>query len=174
MLKSSLSPADKEYSRLADEAQTVIGAGLSTTAWSLTTACFYISSNPEILKKLQEELFTAIPHVSAADAFSYRRMEQLPYLAGCVKEGIRLSHAVSGRNPRIFDFPLQFEGHDIPAGIPVSMTWSDIHFDENIYPQPWEFKPERWVGNPRTPNGESLEKYWVAFGKGPRMCLGIK
>jgi len=54
------------------------------------------------------------------------------------------------------------------------MTITDVHFDEKIYPKPKEFIPERWLDDPKAPDGKSLDRYFVAFGKGPRLCLGIK
>lgn len=42
-----------------------------------------------------------------------------------------------------------------------------IHHNEAIYPLSYEFKPERWLDNPR------LDKYLVSFTKGTRQCLGI-
>jgi cytochrome P450 len=174
ILKADLPPSEKSDDHLGDEAQTVIGAGLSTTAWALTNATFYVLNNPDILAKLREELFTAIPDLNAEDAFSYAKLEQLPYLKGVYREGVRLSHGVSARNPRIMPYPIEFEGWTIPAHTPVSMTIMSVHFDPEIYPEPDTFKPERWMNNPRAPDGQSLDQYWVAFGKGPRMCLGIK
>jgi cytochrome P450 len=40
--------------------------------------------------------------------------------------------------------------------------------DPSIFPEPFEFKPERWLNN------RGLQKYQVAFSKGRRACLGIK
>jgi cytochrome P450 len=159
---------------MGHEAQTVIGAGLSTTAWALTTATFFILSNSEVLESLRAELLDAVPDFLAPDAFSFQKLETLPFLRGCVKEGIRLSHPVTSRLPRIMDFPLQFNEWIIPTGTPISMNSNDVHLDEKLFPTAQSFRPERWIGNPKAPDGESLEKYFVAFGKGPRMCLGIK
>jgi cytochrome P450 len=123
---------------------------------------------------LQKELTTYIPDVNARDAFSFPKLESLQYLRGVIREGLRLSHGVTARMPRLVPYPLEFEDWVIPPWTPVSMTVHDVHFDPEVYPEPLEFKPERWIGNPKAPDGESLEKYWVVFGKGPRMCLGIK
>jgi len=174
MMKSDLSDEDKKDRRLGDEAQTVIGAGLSTTAWALSCASFYVIDNPPVLAKLRKELIAAIPDVNAPDAFSFLKLEKLEYLRGVVREGIRLSHGVTSRIPRIMTHPVQFQEWTIPPWTPVSMTVMDVHFDPELYPEPLVFKPERWLGNPKAPDGESMEKYWVAFGKGTRMCLGMQ
>jgi cytochrome P450 len=150
-----------------------VGAGLTTTAWSLTNASYYIIANPAIEAALRKELWEAIPDLTADDAFNFAKLERLPYLKGCIREGIRLSHGVSGRNPRRNPQPLPFKEYVIPAWIPVSMTIHDVQFNPTIYPSPTSFVPERWIKPSKTADGHSLEHYWVAFGKGNRACLGI-
>lgn len=44
-----------------------------------------------------------------------------------------------------------------------------MHTDEAIFPDPWSFRPERWVGK----EGIELHKYQMAFNKGSRSCVGI-
>lgn len=101
--------------------------------------------------------------------------ETLPYLRGCIKEGIRLSLSVSARNPRVLNEPLMWREWVIPAGTPISMTIADVYLNDDYFPEATTFKPERWLGDaPKAPDGNPLEKYFVAFGKGPRSCLGIK
>ena len=55
----------------------------------------------------------------------------------------------------------------IPPGTPVSMTSALIHHDESIFPESYDFQPERWIGNP------GLDRYLVSFSKGSRSCVGI-
>ena len=45
-----------------------------------------------------------------------------------------------------------------------------VHLNEEIFPDPHAFKPERWLGA----SAESLEHWLVTFSKGPRSCLGVK
>lgn len=151
----------------------MIGAGLETTAWALTTTSFHLISNPPILAKLRSELEAAIPEATAQLDSLF--LKKLPYLSACIQEGIRLSYGVSSRNPRISpDKPTKYRNFVIPAGTPVSMTIIDVHHDERIYPNSRSFIPERWLENPKTEYGTSLNRYFVAFGKGARSCLGIK
>jgi cytochrome P450 len=159
---------------MRDEAQTIVGAGLTTTAWSLSNACFYIIENKGVQEKLRKELIAHIPNTQATDAFNFQKLESLPYLRGCVKEGIRLSLGISGRNNRIWKTELPYKEWVIPAGTTVSMNHQDILLNEDIFPNPREIVPERWIGNPKAPDGSSLERYFVPFGKGNRQCLGIK
>ena len=44
--------------------------------------------------------------------------------------------------------------------------------DSNIYNDPYEFKPERWLGPPK--EQADLARYFVPFGRGARMCVGMK
>ncbi|KAH7417587.1 putative cytochrome P450 [Cadophora sp. MPI-SDFR-AT-0126] len=172
LLESNLPPHEKSIDRLGDEAQLMIGAGLETTAWALTIITFHLTSNPFILAKLRSELEAAIPDPTVQLDSLF--LEKLPYLSACVQEGIRLSYGVSSRNPRISpDKPTKYKDFVIPAGTPVSMTIVDVHHDEHIFPDSRSFIPERWLDNPRTENGANLNRYFVAFGKGARSCLGI-
>jgi cytochrome P450 len=41
------------------------------------------------------------------------------------------------------------------------------HTNPDIFPDPFTFKPERWLDNP------ALGKYLLAFGRGSRICLGM-
>ncbi|KAF2162127.1 hypothetical protein M409DRAFT_69340 [Zasmidium cellare ATCC 36951] len=174
LLQSDLPPAEKSNLRLAEEAQLILGAGIETTAWALCQATYYILSDSTIHQKLKTELKQAIPDISKPDAFAYANLENLPYLRGCIKEGIRLGLSVSARNPRVLTEPLVWREWVVPAGTPISMTIADVHLNDDYFPSASAFKPERWVGeSPKAPDGSPLERYFVAFGKGPRSCLGI-
>jgi cytochrome P450 len=50
------------------------------------------------------------------------------------------------------------------------MTSILMHHNETLFPNSYEFIPERWLGD----EGSALEKYMVSFSKGSRQCLGIK
>ena len=173
LLESNLPPQEKELQRLGDEAQTVLGAGLETTAWTLTVATFHILNNPQILKTLRDELQQAIPNPS--DVLDWQHLEKLPHLSACIQEALRLSYGITARHPRVSrQAALKYKEWSIPAGTPVSMTTVDVHHDENIYPDSQNYVPERWLHNPQTKDGSPLNRYFVTFGKDARSCLGIK
>ena len=125
---------------------------------------FHLISNPAMMTKLRAELGTV--HENAL----WTELEKLPYLSACIAEGNRLSFGVTARVCRIApDEALQYKSYTIPPGTPVSMTTLCVHTDERIFPDPWTFNPDRWLG----PEGVARRKYQMAFNKGGRNCIGI-
>jgi cytochrome P450 len=73
------------------------------------------------------------------------------------------------RLPRVSpDVPLQYGQWTIPPGIPVGMSTYLMHTDPTAFPDPFEFKPERWMGKV-TP---AMLRNYVPFSRGSRNCLG--
>jgi cytochrome P450 len=171
ILDSRLPPEDKTQSRLADEAQIVVGGGVETTAFALVIACFHIINTPRIYERLHRELVEALPNRSE---LNLQKLEALPYLKACIMEATRLSYGLSARNPRTHDKPIQYKQHIIPAKTIVAMTIPEISHDEEIFPDSRSYSPERWLDDPKTSDGIPLDKFLVSFGRGPRSCLGIK
>lgn len=56
---------------------------------------------------------------------------------------------------------------------PIGMTPRSILFDPTIFPDPHDFKPERWLAQGGQLRSD-LDRFFVAFGKGARMCQGMK
>lgn len=170
ILNSKLPPEERTSTRLWQDGQVTVIAGTLTTAWALSVVTYHLLTTPQVLKKLKEELATAIIDPSISPQLSV--LEQLPYLTACIQEGLRLSCGVSSRLQRIApDEDLIF--HDgakqwtIPRGTPIGMTSTLMHYNPSIFPSPNAFRPERWIENPR------LDKYLIAFSRGSRQCIGI-
>jgi len=169
LLHSGLPPEEVTVQRLAEEAQTVVGAGQVTTAHFLKVVSFYILANPEILRKLKEELISAMPSDGSLPPIS--ELEQLPYLSAVVSEGFRRSYGIVQRLPRVSpDAPLIYKDWVIPPGTPVSMTSIFMHDNPQYFPNPEVFDPDRWL---KADAELRLGKYLVNFSKGTRSCLGI-
>lgn len=88
ILESDLSPQEKELSRLAQEGQTIVGAGTETTAWTMSVITYYVLSNPQIKERLLHELKGAM----ITGKTTCNQLEQLPYFSAVISEGLRLSH----------------------------------------------------------------------------------
>lgn len=173
LLNSSiLSDADKRTERLTVEAFVLIGAGLETTATTLMVITYHLLANPPILRKLKTELKAAIPDASTLPTF--KQVESLPYLTAVVQEGLRIHAGASMRQQRVApDEDLIYTDTEtakkwtIPAGTPVSMTPALIQSLPQYFHDPYTFRPERWIENPR------LDRYLLTFSRGSRICLGM-
>jgi cytochrome P450 len=174
LINSDITAEEKSVARFVDEGITLIGAGTVTTAHVLSTTSYHILANPEILHKLQKELKEAMPDGSFGPSAqnTLNQLEHLPYLTAIIKEGLRLTHAISHRNARVAqDRALKFQDWTIPPGTIVSMTALMLHIDPSVFPTPQEFRPERWLQE--SPTTKPLEKYLLPFGRGSRICLGM-
>lgn len=167
LFRSKLPPSEKHVLRLQDEASMVVGAGGETTAQVISRTFYHVVANPLVLRRLREELMKAIP--DADEMPSLQTLQNLPYLSAVVEEGVRISFPVPIRSPRIFrDNALQYKQWTIQPGMAVGMSNYIVGTDEGIFPEPFNFKPERWLGS------KDLQRYATTFGKGRRGCLGKK
>lgn len=176
LMDSDLPDEEKSMTRLVDEGITLVGAGTVTTAHVLSTITYFVLANPEIFETLQRELREQQPDGPDLSAQTRLvRLEQLPYLTATIMEGLRLAHGVLHRGERVApDRSLHFQDWTIPPGTVVSMSASFIHVNPTFFPSPQDFRPERWLLGDTEPTGPgSLKRYFMPFGKGSRMCLGI-
>ena len=154
-----------------DEGQLLIGAGSDTTGKTLSIIHFHLLKNSSLLSKVRQEL-QDLRQQRPVGSLSLNELESLPLLTAVIKEGIRLNFGFTARTPRIAtNETLQYKGWEIPPGTPVSMSSVFVHTNEELFPDPWSFKPERWTGSDE--DRTNLEKFLVSFGKGSRRCIGI-
>ncbi|KAJ6150673.1 benzoate 4-monooxygenase cytochrome P450 [Penicillium chermesinum] len=168
LLDSKLPPEELQKNRLRDEAFSLVTAGSGTTAYVLRGTAYHIASNPTVRERLHSELVAAIPDPQQFPSLAV--LEQLPYLTAVIQEGLRLSDPVTHRIGRQFpDRSFECRGVFIPTNTSVSMTAMLTHLNEEIFPEPRIFRPERWLG----PESKRLERYLVPFNRGTRSCLGM-
>jgi len=177
----SLPLQEKTLSRIFDETVTVIGAGTETTGNTLAILTFYVINNPNINAALKAELKNAATkhNISLESMLDCRIVESLPYLQATMKEALRVASGICGRLPRrnmsaatTYTAP-SGETYVFPPGTTMSMSIRDIHFNESIFKDAHDFRPERWFNNDPTELAV-LEKHLVPFGKGVRACLGLE
>ena len=156
---------------LLDEAETLLSGGTETTAHALQVITYHLCANAAILKRLREELDLVQPLGSTAPA-SVQELEQLPYMTAVLTEGLRLSYGAVTRLARIApDRAIQYNDWIIPPGTPVGMSNGLMFHDENYFPDSHSFVPERWLDPEEK---KKLDNVFAPFGRGTRMCLGIK
>jgi cytochrome P450 family 135 len=134
---------------IRDELITLLLAGHETTASGLAWAVERIIRHPDIHSRLVEETHT--------DAHEY--------IDAVVKESLRLRPVLSLVGRRLKE-PMVIGGVPLPAGVAVVPSIYLMHRRPEIYPDPEQFRPERFLGN----HGGTYT--WIPFGGGVRRCLG--
>ncbi|CAJ0567340.1 unnamed protein product, partial [Mesorhabditis spiculigera] len=141
-------------------------AGMETTSNTLTWAICYILNHQEVQEKLHEELDRVIKSdrkVTAADK------NNLPYVNAVVSEAQRLCNLLPQNLFRVNTEDVTIGGYSIPAGSVIVPQISAVMYDERVFPEPYSFKPERFL----KPDG-TYKKYeeLVPFSVGKRACVG--
>ncbi|KAH7115075.1 cytochrome P450 [Dendryphion nanum] len=166
---SDMPESEKSLDRLTKEAQVLLGGGTASTSRTIKFASFYILDRPELLRRLKSELGGVMAEWPERVP-SWVELEKLPLLQGIIKESLRLSYGVMHRLPRVSpDLPIQYGDYVIPIGVPVGMSSYFMHSDPKVYPEPFTFNPDRWIGD----IDPAMNKYWVPFARGSRNCLGF-
>ncbi|KAL1845514.1 hypothetical protein Plec18167_008569 [Paecilomyces lecythidis] len=176
LVNESLPPQERTLTRLEQEGALLALAGTESPALSLSIIFYHLLANPSILNRLRAELET-VP----IDA-SWPQLEKLPYLMAVIEEGNRLSFGVTARIGRRAYEELIFtpssyvttpgtrKSYTIPARTPMSISTLSVHTTQSIFPDPFTFDPERWLGEA----GRGRKRFQMAFTKGSRKCLGIE
>lgn len=133
---------------LRDELVTVIGAGHETTATAIAWTFERLLRNADVMARLKSSL-------GEGDA----------YLEATIKEALRIRPVITDAARRLTR-DVELAGYRLPAGALVLPSIAAIHFREDIYPQPEQFRPERFLHS--TPDSYT----WIPFGGGVRRCVG--
>ncbi|XRM48691.1 hypothetical protein ABZX51_011606 [Aspergillus tubingensis] len=157
--------------RLMEEGLSLAIAGTETTARALSVGTYHLLTKEDVRLKLKEELKTVMPTPDMR--VSRTELEKLPYLSGVINESMRLATGVSFRMTRVAPTEaLVYKEQVIPPGSFFSSSTVFILMDSNIFPNPHDFDPERWIR--AAEKGERLDRYLVNFSKGARICLGMQ
>ena len=138
-------------------------AGHETTATALAWTFERILSLPDVCAKVVEELDT----VFRGGLPSPDRVPKLEYLDAVIKETQRFRPIMPIGGSRRVKAPFAVGGYMIPPGATLTNCMYLLHRRSDIYPEPEQFRPERFLGKNVDPNE------WTPFGGGVRRCLGM-
>ncbi|XP_017040710.1 cytochrome P450 6a8 [Drosophila ficusphila] len=146
-------------------------AGFETSSSTMGYALYELAKNPHIQDKVRAEIEEVLERYD--QEFSYECTKDLKYLNQVINETLRLytivpnldrkaakRYVVPG-NPKFV----------IEAGQSVMIPSSAIHHDPSIYPEPYEFRPDRF--SPEESAGRPSVAF-LPFGDGPRNCIGLR
>jgi cytochrome P450 len=136
---------------LRDELLTLVLAGHETTANSLAWIWERLVRTPAAYERLREAVRSGT--------------EASEQIEAVITEGMR-SRPVIPMIGRRVTVPWRLGRYAVPAETPIAMSILLLHHREDLYPEPFAFRPERWLG--RKPGTYE----WIPFGGGIRRCLG--
>jgi cytochrome P450 len=136
---------------IRDELMTALVAGHETTASELAWAFERLAREPRVLRRLHSE-------IESGDGDAY--------LTATIQEVLRRRPVLPMAEPRLVKKPVEIGGWRYEPGVVLAASAWLVHHDPDIYPDPFAFRPERFLEEP--PGTYT----WIPFGGGRRRCLG--
>jgi cytochrome P450 len=136
---------------LRDELLTLVLAGFETTANSLAWTWERLVRSPDAHERLRAAVRSGEGSAEVVEA--------------TINEGMRSRPVIPMIGRRVM-VPWRLGDYVAPEKSPVAMSILLLHHREDLYPEPFAFRPERWLG--RSPGTYE----WIPFGGGTRRCLG--
>ncbi|BET03487.1 cytochrome P450 [Nesidiocoris tenuis] len=175
-LKTSLNKEEMknmESYELTDEA--LVGhafiflvAGFEATANVMMFTAYEFAMNPDVQAMAAAEVARVFKERNGV--MDYDTIKEMTYLGQCVKETMRV-HSLVPMLFRVCTKKYTFPGTSltIEPGQTLYVPISGIHKDPNYYPDPDEYKPERFGPDVTRPNCS-----FIPFGDGPRICIAMR
>jgi len=144
---------------LLDDLYLTLISGSHNTANLINWALLFTSQLPGWLDELRAE-------VDGWDGVDVMALAKLPKIKATIAESLRLRPGVvfTAKDPVE---PFSFGGYHIPAGNRILHSIVLAQFMDELYSDPLQFKPQRFVENSRF-----APKSLGAFGGGAHICLG--
>jgi cytochrome P450 family 110 len=143
---------------LRDELITMLVAGHDSSAATIAWALYQIAHHSEVQDKL-------IAEIDAADSDPVQ-ISRLPYLSAVCNESLRLRAAGPTVMQRLTKKPITIQGYEIPANRLIAPSLYLTHRRPDIYPNPEEFQPDRFLNRQYSPSE------FYPFGGANRYCIG--
>lgn len=150
--------------QVRDEVVTMLVAGHETTANALSFVWGNLVNNPEVYDKAREE----VDRVLEGRAPTPDDLKNLPYIGQLFHESLRKYppfYILDRQNME----PITLGNCAIPADSIILFSPYTMHRREDIYPDPEEFRPERFSEENR---GAIPKMGFIPFSAGHRICLG--
>ncbi|KAI0157192.1 cytochrome P450 [Hypoxylon sp. FL1284] len=179
----ALKPDDPQHSELFAESLMFMSAGGDTVSTAMAALFFYLSRNRTCYDALCQEIRTRFN--SGSEIQRGPQLSGCSYLRACIDESLRMSPPIGGTLWRQLaagedDKPFVVDGIVIPKGTHVGVNIYSIHHNEEYFPEPFTFKPERWMADSESAtdssddHGASLasNRAFTPFTHGSRACPG--
>ncbi|CAO0790909.1 unnamed protein product [Mucor circinelloides] len=147
-------------------------AGSETTSNSIGFTFIHLLQNPDKLKKLYQELDT-VDFEPGQVVLHHEQVKHLPYLNAVINETLRMDNvAASGIFRRAPKDTLLDGRVFLPKDTTIGCNILHAQIDSKYWPNPQEFRPERWLENNQHGEEASDLEAFFTFSVGTRNCIG--
>ena len=143
-----------------DHVLTLLLAGVDPAAIAINWALYWVLEHPSVLERLLREISQHLP------TDDWERLARLPYLKAVCHESLRMYPIVTIPTGRKLRKPRYIDGYEFDAGVTLLPCTYLVHHRPELYPEPEEFRPERFLER----SYSSCE--FFPFGGGARICIG--
>jgi len=151
----------------------LFAAGFETSSSTMNFCLYELSKNPDKQKKVHEELDNLLKSGDVND-LTYDVLSSMKYLDCCVDETLRKYPIVPILNREAArDHTFAGTNMTIEKGTPIILPVLGLQRDPEIYDNPMEFRPERFLDSTNG-NGKGKGLFYLPFGDGPRNCIGAR
>jgi cytochrome P450 len=150
--------------------QTLFAGGTDTSSVILIWALCLLLKNPLVMEKAKEELNIQVGKERCVNELD---ISNLVYLQAIIKETLRLYPPGPLSGPHEFSENCTLGGFQVKKGTRLITNLWKIHTDPSVWPDPLEFKPERFLTTHKDVDFRGNHFELLPFGSGRRMCPGI-
>ncbi|CAG2113588.1 unnamed protein product [Medioppia subpectinata] len=176
--------ANKSFNKLTEievlgQTMNMLAGGYETTASQLCYITRILALKPLYQTKLVHEIHNTLytPDTNKL-SMDYEKLQKMPFLDAFIKEVMRVNCSVNRLvvSPhvtidRIAVNDTYLEGIYLPKDTPIIMPIWALHLDPDHFPEPMEFRPERFLPE----NLDNIKPYtYLPFATGPRNCIGSR
>nr|DAD54421.1 TPA_exp: cytochrome P450 enzyme 26 [Aphis glycines] len=153
---------------IREEVDTFLFEGHDTTSIAMTMILVLLGMHSDIQEQARDEM-RSIFEYSDRDA-TMEDLNAMKYLEAVIKESLRVYPSVPAFT-RELEKPLQLKNYIIPPLTTITVYPFILHRNEDIYPNPEEFIPERFL---EEKNRANFLFGYLPFSAGARNCIGQK
>ena len=154
----------------------IVEVGSHTSAVTMFNLVLHLAAYPRAQQVAYEELMRVVgPNRTPV----YDDIKDLPYIRACLKEVLRLCPTPIWGIKHYADADVTYKNYTIPKGTVLLANTSFMHYDPERYPEPFEFRPERYLDHPKysaeyAAQSDPYKRDHFSFGAGRRICPGTR
>ncbi|XP_055680723.1 probable cytochrome P450 6d5 [Lutzomyia longipalpis] len=171
-IQSDGSDKGLSFNELAAQAHVFFLAGFETSSTTMSFCFYELAKNLNVQEKVQREIDEVTKKYDGK--ITYDSLMEMKYLESCIDEALRMYTPVPVLNRECAkDYKIPGSDIIIEKGTRIFIPAQAIQMDPKYYPEPEEFRPERFSSD-NSNGGNQKGVTYMPFGDGPRACIGLR